>query len=756
MARFGSAFGGFASGLDAGRAFQLKQQERADQQAANKAAGLNSLIENATSKVNEILDIAVQFKESGADVPDEIFTIAKTIAKSGDELSNNNHLSQMVQAIEAMPVKTEPVSYTTLYAVDTQEPGYAGALTMDVPQSDVGSILKEGKFQLTKPEPTVSQKIQQDKLKLENKQMDFGEIISKYDDDSGTIQDFKYLPGITGSDEDGLVKHGAPYSPPAEELIDVYDRTDKQLTRVTFREYQQDRTRYTHPDEKPGYTYQTTAEPDVLLEIGPDGKQNLIDLRLPSEQKSVWVYDKKQGTVVLKSEADIFNDPLNFGRPEDKPKQTYQYIKLDIDDPAGEWYEEIDTDGKKTWRLFSSLTALDKARLDAGIQLAVAETLGQAEGIKDAAKRGAVADSGVLTTEAKAAIEAEQATLDDKLKIKRATDLWDADTALQVAPIKGEEAAEKELAEIERKVERGYYSTISELEAFREITKHNAKMAAGMGYSEPITLKNGQLMQIGPEGQIVVSGPEDKDKVRYETTAYKGLLKKIDPDGTESLVWMDPDAKADWELERARKEEIEKAQTAYELAQMAGTTDAKRMLAELKTLIDGGYYSEKAMTEGAADAVRGAEKLRNSNILGTPTEEGIAAAGKLIAEANEIARQTGQPLQEVYMLKGIIPNPQETKTSFTWLIAGIASGLDHNQIKGFVENPDSLTKEQVLKWQETFSRAKQTNFEVILDTLSGINGGVLSQGGGKNGADTVSNDGKSGTTSNGVTWRTTD
>jgi len=209
-------------------------------------------------------------------------------------------------------------------------------------------------------------------------------------------------------------------------------------------------------------------------------------------------------------------------------------------------------------------------------------------------------------------------------------------------------------------------------------------------------------------------------------------------------------------LERARKEEIEKAQTAYELAQMAGTTDAKRMLAELKTLIDGGYYSEKAMTEGAADAVRGAEKLRNSNILGTPTEEGIAAAGKLIAEANEIARKTGQPLQEVYMLKGIIPNPQETKTSFTWLIAGIASGLDHNQIKGFVENPDSLTKEQVLKWQETFSRAKQTNFEVILDTLSGINGGVLSQGGGKNGADTVSNDGKSGTTSNGVTWRTTD
>jgi len=274
MARFGSAFGGFASGLDAGRAFQLKQQERADLQAANEAARSNSLIKDATDRVNEILDIAVRFKESGNDVPDEFFTIAKTIAKSGDDLSNNNHLSQMVQAIEGIPVKTEPVSHTTLYAVDTQQPGYAGKLTIDVPQSDVGSILKEGKFQLTKPEPTVMQQISQDKLKYENKQMDFGEIISRYDDDSGTIQDFKYLPGVKGADEDGLVKHGAPYSPPAEELIDVYDRTEKQLTRVTFREYQQDRTRYTHPDEKPGYTYQTTAEPDVLLEIGSDGKQN--------------------------------------------------------------------------------------------------------------------------------------------------------------------------------------------------------------------------------------------------------------------------------------------------------------------------------------------------------------------------------------------------------------------------------------------------------------------------------------------------
>jgi len=152
------------------------------------------------------------------------------------------------------------------------------------------------------------------------------------------------------------------------------------------------------------------------------------------------------------------------------------------------------------------------------------------------------------------------------------------------------------------------------IEAMKEIIKHRAQMAAGMGWSEPVKLENGQSMQISPEGKISVYGPVTAGKVRYEVTETEGLMKEIQPDGKESLVWMDPKAKALFEAQT-------KVETEDILAE--GRLDRAALEGEIKAAMT---FAEWDALEAGVDGLTRMDILRQKGYIKDDAERAMRAA----------------------------------------------------------------------------------------------------------------------------------
>ena len=136
----------------------------------------------------------------------------------------------------------------------------------------------------------------------------------------------------------------------------------------------------------------------------------------------------------------------------------------------------------------------------------------------------------------------------------------------------------------------GDFARMAMIDAMKEVVIHRSKMAAGMGYSEPIRMENGQYMQVSPEGRVSIYGPVTAGKVRYEVTETEGLMKEIQPDGKESLVWMDPKAKALFEAQTKVETEDILAEGRLDRAALEGEIKAAMNVAEwdaLEAEVDG-------------------------------------------------------------------------------------------------------------------------------------------------------------------------
>ena len=253
-------------------------------------------------------------------------------------------------------------------------------------------------------------------------------------------------------------------------------------------------------------------------------------------------------------------------------KKPYTYIPL-IDQKG--WFFRVDPETKEQVKV--DLT--DVSEKDRKVMLAEAEL---------AAKEATAERTAVI--EAEAAVTAEEVTQERRLELKRAKDLFDAETASLLAPIEGKAAAAKARAEFESKVENGDFARMAVIDAMKEVIIHRSKMAAGMGYSEPIRMENGQYMQVSPEGRVSIYGPVTAGKVRYEVTETEGLMKEIQPDGKESLVWMDPKAKALFEAQTKVETEDILAEGRLDRAALEGEIKAAMNVAEwdaLEAEVDG-------------------------------------------------------------------------------------------------------------------------------------------------------------------------
>lgn len=611
MARFGSAFGGFASGLDAGRAFQLKQQERADLQAATQAAALEKKIEEAKKAFNEGITAVEETLKQGGPVPDGMYTLLEGISTNIVNLGGTDFSPRIEMARNTPPPEDED-SYVTIYK--------HGQTPKMVNQSELGEYAKQGWYtehwtptttsfesvyntrtnnvekiptsDLANAEPghylDPSEKPNPNWRREPN--LDFnarygwddantGAFIISPPEGSKEVPKFhivspelqarvdatlaaesKFIEFDTLKDLDYFTKLAAN-----EALSEIAKLAAKQKAGFGFKHtpLKNGQTLQIHPDGRwefigevieNTYSYEPVeGEENVFIEISPKGKKKRVSFA-PDKEETVAVLNLANNEIEYVTYSTFIDNLENYGRPEDKLSPQKIYTELQFDDPRGTWYEVIDTDGTKSVELIKGpLTAEQEKIIEANAKLAAAPIEGQAAAIKTVAEQSYLLDSGILTkkavAEALARLEAAPIVAETKVTIEKA--LNDPDLLSHIAL--AEAVAADAAAELRGRAK-------------------GKEAAAAVKFNQ----------------------------ITYHPTDIPGLYKEEKPNGEVTLKWLDADAREKQLGRWGREQTSLDALHATITAKWEGEAEAKREIARLQTLADNSplTWEEVAIAQG--------------------------------------------------------------------------------------------------------------------------------------------------------------
>ena len=620
MATFGSFGAGLASGLEQHRQFGERQQEFAQGRTDKRIERGIQLVE----KLSGLIEANPQLKGS---LGDSLTSAVNFVS----QLTGNDAWRDVAKGTLEAPTP-QVVGEQIIFVDQTLDPARQMSESLAVLSTDVEGLrvarsdpnLREiEKYEI--PEVTEA-KVDPNRYKVVNNRL-FDVVETIYVTDAPTEKvtaaEFKQVPGV------GFVHLATQkiiFGPEETVDWDRYRNVSDGIFDLQEGIWKSPPTKkYDHLRNVAGGIYDVEQLGWV---VSPKKEHNVLDVQggIFDLDARAWLVEPPEKFDHIKTVKDgIWN--ARVGRWEVEPSKSWSHLKVvdgGVFDPSandgnGVWLVPKSEKGLWTYeahpRDVKSVIAISpegQRSVQPKASLTLAEKSVYEAEAKFAGEQATAVDTAVLGAEAEVA--AEEVTQERRLAIKRAADLFDAETASLLAPIKGETAAAEARAEFESKVENGDFSSMATIEAMKEIIKHRAQMAAGMGWSEPIRMENGQYMQVSEKGKMSVYGPVTAGKVRYEVTETEGLVKEIQPDGKESLVWMDPKAKALFEAKT-------KVETEDILAE--GRLDRAALEGEIKAAMT---FAEWDALEAGVDGLTRRDILRQKGYIKDDAERAMRAA----------------------------------------------------------------------------------------------------------------------------------
>ena len=379
MARFGSAFGGFASGLDAGREFQLKQQERADLQAATQAKNENDKLNQLNDAWDQGVGRLLDAKKNGLDLPSSAVDYLIPIADALDKQSGTNHFTSSLKGIIETPVKEASPAFGTTSVYDTAinevtgEPYGPRILT----NQDFATLSKESphRFQPYEKPDLKSRFVRvgdgiydlvEEEWTLEPKS-EFVTIYHKefYNPDLKDADRMMTVPAEKlGNYLDNYVGEKPPE--PKTMMVTLKGTNTRELVRVS--DYDSNiHTDAQLSDNRPAQITKYTVEDGIEYE-----QEHLL----------------KDGVYVA------------FGDKKRISPKKYEWTELKND--PGKYIRRDPTNNDQIIVDLSDISEEDRAKITARAKLASAAIEGKAKGILTVAEKRAILESGIIEDEARA------------------------------------------------------------------------------------------------------------------------------------------------------------------------------------------------------------------------------------------------------------------------------------------------------------------------------------------------------------------